>query len=67
MKNSFKVTQFQTELDMNSGNYREKVKRLESDFLEAQALVQQTQDQLVEFKANYKLSLTRYLQSIGNY
>ena len=47
-------------------NYKSGVVAL-SDFLEAKATVQKSQDQLIEFKTNYKYLTTKYLQAVGNY
>lgn len=60
------LEQAQENFKENESNYKAGLIGI-SDLLEAQALVQQSQDQLVEFKTNYKLSLTKYLQAVGNY
>lgn len=56
-KENFKVVE---------SNYKSGVVAL-SDFLEAKATLQKSQDQLIEFKTNYKYLTTKYLQAVGNY
>ncbi len=56
-KENFKVVE---------SNYKSGVVAL-SDFLEAKAMLQKSQDQLIEFKTNYKYLTTKYLQAVGNY
>ncbi len=51
---------------VNESNYKVGNQSL-SDFLEAQATLQQSQEQLSEFNSNYQLALTKYLQAIGKY
>jgi outer membrane protein TolC len=49
---------------VNEDSYKNGISTV-SDLLEAQALLQQTQDQLTEAKANYIVKKTTYLQVTG--
>ena len=49
---------------VNEDSYKNGISTV-SDLLEAQALLQQTQDQLTEAKANYLVKKTTYLQATG--
>jgi outer membrane protein len=56
--------QAQENLNVNDDSYKNGIINL-SDLLEAQALFQQSQDQLTESKADYLVKKTSYLQSTG--
>ncbi len=58
--------QAQENFKINQSNYNAGVNSI-SDFLEAQAAVQLSEDQLIEFKNNYAFAVTKYLQAIGKY
>lgn len=57
-------TQAEENFKVNEDSYKNGISTV-SDLLEAQALLQQTQDQLTEAKANYILKKTTYLQVTG--
>jgi len=56
--------QAEENLKLNEDSYKNGLTTL-SDLLEAQALLQQTQDQLTDAKANYIVKKTIYLQNTG--
>ena len=60
------VTQAQENFKITESNYKAGTIAI-SDFLEAQALLEQSQDQLSEFHANYNLAKAKYLQTVGKY
>jgi outer membrane protein TolC len=57
-------TQAEENFKVNEDSYKNGISTV-SDLLEAQALLQQTQDQLTEAKANYLVKKTTYLQATG--
>lgn len=57
-------TQAEENFKVNEDSYKNGISTV-SDLLEAQALLQQTQDQLTEAKANYIVKKTTYLQVTG--
>jgi outer membrane protein TolC len=57
-------TQAEENFKVNEDSYKNGISTV-SDLLEAQALLQQTQDQVTEAKANYIVKKTTYLQATG--
>jgi len=57
-------SQAEENFKVNEDSYKNGISTV-SDLLEAQALLQQTQDQLTEAKANYIVKKTTYLQVTG--
>lgn len=60
------IKQAEENLRINSDNYKAGIVNV-SDMLEAQAMLQQTKDQITDAKANYKVKLVSYLQVTGRY
>ena len=59
-------TQAEENLKVNEDSYKNGLINV-SDLLEAQALLQQTEDQLIDAKSNYVVKRTTYLQVTGRY
>ncbi|MCE5346459.1 MAG: TolC family protein [Bacteroidales bacterium] len=60
------VTQAEESLKINRDNYKAGIVNI-SDMLEAQAMVQQTKDNLADALSGYKVKLVKYLQVTGRY
>jgi outer membrane protein TolC len=60
------VEQAQENLKVTDDNYRSGNISI-SDLLEAQALLQSTNDNLTNSRCNYQIALSKYLQAIGKY
>jgi outer membrane protein TolC len=58
--------QAQENFKVNESNYKSGMISI-SDYLEAQAALREAQDQITEFKTNYKIALANYLISTGAY
>lgn len=60
------VLQAEENLRINSDNYKHGIVNI-SDMLEAQALLQQTKDELTDARSGYKIKIVKYLQVTGRY
>ncbi|NWJ52665.1 MAG: TolC family protein [Bacteroidetes bacterium] len=60
------IKQAEENLRINSNNYKGGIVNI-SDMLEAQAILQQANDQLTDARANYKVKFVTYLQVTGRY
>jgi outer membrane protein TolC len=60
------ILQAEENFKVNNDSYKNGLITI-SDLLEAQALMQQTQDQLIDAKTNYTVKKTTYLKCIGKY
>jgi multidrug efflux pump subunit AcrB/outer membrane protein TolC len=60
------IKQAEENLRINSNNYKSGIVNI-SDMLEAQAMLQQANDQLTDARANYKVKFVTYLQVTGRY
>jgi outer membrane protein TolC len=60
------IKQAEENLRINNDNYKAGIVNI-SDMLEAQVILQQVEDQLIDACANYKVKLVSYLQVTGRY
>jgi len=60
------IKQAKENLKINNDNYKSGIVNI-SDLLEAQAILQQTQDNYTDAYTSYKVKLTTYLQATGRY